>query len=40
MGTGFLSPVDVVDDPTPPIAQVKERVKLYLYSPLELHGLF
>jgi hypothetical protein len=26
--------------PTPSSADVKERVELYLYSPMDLHGLF
>jgi hypothetical protein len=29
-----------VDHPTPSRAEVKERVELYLYSPLGLLGLF
>jgi hypothetical protein len=29
-----------VDHPLPPNAEVKERIELYFYSPLALHGLF
>jgi len=28
-----------VDHPTPPSAEVKERVELFLYSPLGLHSV-
>ena len=45
MGTGSPSrgvkwPGRGVDHPTPSSAKVKERVELYLYSPLRLRGLF
>ena len=45
MGTGSLSrgvkrPVRGVDHPTSSSARVKERVELYLYPPLGLHGPF
>ena len=44
MGTGFLSWGKAAGpwrlQPTPSSAEVKERVELDLYSPLELRGLF
>jgi hypothetical protein len=45
MGTGSLilevKPLGRGADHEPPSsAEVEERVQLYLYSPLELHGLF
>jgi len=44
MGTrsfpGVKLPERGVDHPPPSSAEVKERVELYLYSPLGLRGLF
>jgi hypothetical protein len=44
MGTGSFPvvkrPWRGVDHPPPSSAEVKERIELYLYSPLDLHGLF
>jgi len=44
MGTGSFPgvkrPEYGVDHPPPPGAEVKERVELYPYSALGLHGLF
>jgi len=44
MGTGsFLGvkqPGHGADHPPPSSVEVKERVELYLYSPLRLHALF
>jgi hypothetical protein len=44
MGTGSLLGLKRtehdVDHPPPSSADVKERVELYLYSPVGLHGLF
>jgi len=44
MGTGSLPGAKQqglgVDNPAPSTAEVKERVKLCLYPPLELRGLF
>jgi len=36
---GIKQPGRGVDQPTP-FGDVKERVELYLFSPLDLHGLF
>jgi len=44
MGTGSFpgvkQPGDGVDHPPPSSTEVKERVELYLYTHLGLHGLF
>ena len=44
MGTGSFPgikrPERGADQPPPTSAEVKERVELYLYSPIVLHGLF
>jgi len=44
MGTGPFpggkGPGRGVDHPLPSCAEVKERVELYIYSPLGLRGLF
>jgi len=44
MGTGVFPgvkrPGRGVDHPPPSSAEVKERVELYLFSPLGLRGLF
>jgi hypothetical protein len=44
MGTGSFPGVNWlgrgVDHPPPSRAEVKERVELYIYSPLGLRGLF
>jgi len=37
---GVNRPGRRVDHPTPSSAEVKEKVELYLYSPLGLRGLF
>jgi len=38
--SGVERPGRCVDHPPPSRAEVKERVDIYLYSPLSIHGLF
>jgi hypothetical protein len=44
MGSGYFPgvkrPGRGVDHPPSPSAEVKERIEIYLYSPLVLRGLF